>query len=259
MVQTAKGGIMTLQELVDYLGILLQPEMFTDYCPNGLQVEGKKEIGRVGTAVTASLETIEKAIKQGCDALVVHHGLFWKGDPYPVVGPKAQKLRRLMEAGCSLLAYHLPLDAHRTVGNNWCAAQALGWNNLQPFGQLNGIDIGVSGELAPLSVEEFRKALEKYYDHPSHCALGGKEVVSSAALISGGAYRSIPEAAEAGVDCFITGNFDEPAWHLAKELGVNFFALGHAATERVGPRALAGAIKDELAVETVYVSDENPF
>lgn len=250
---------MALQDLLDYLTNLLKPEEFNDYCPNGLQVEGKSEINLVGTAVSASLESIEEAVNKGCDALVVHHGMFWKGDPYPIVGVKKKKLELLLDHQCSLIAYHLPLDAHVKVGNNWRAAIEMGWKNLEPFGFLNGMAIGVKGEIEPESIENFKEKIEKYYSHVAHTALGGKKNVSSAALISGGAYRSIEEAASAGVDCFITGNFDEPAWHMAKELGVNFFALGHAATERIGPRALAEAIHESLSLKTCYLSDENPF
>lgn len=250
---------MTLQQLLDYLNTTLRAEEFTDYCPNGLQVQGREDVEKVGFAVTASLETIEKAIDLGCDALVVHHGLFWKGDPYPITGPKAKKVGLLLKNKCSLLAYHLPLDAHRTVGNNWCAANQLGWTDLCAFGKMGGEEIGVAGVFAPIEISLFVEKLEKYYNHCAHKALGGKKKISSCALISGGAYRSIVEAKEKGYDCFITGNFDEPAWHLAHEYEMNFIAMGHAATERIGPQALMRAVGDTLDCQTIYVSDENPF
>jgi dinuclear metal center YbgI/SA1388 family protein len=251
--------MMTLQELCDHLDELLNVGNFGDYCPNGLQVEGRQEVRRVATAVTASLATIHQAVERGVDALLVHHGLFWKGDSFPIVGSKQRKIRLLLDNDVSLLAYHLPLDAHREIGNNWKAAKELEWRHLEPFGEIDGVPIGVKGVFDRCSVADFQLNLEAYYAHPAHMALGGKETVASAALISGGAYRCIADASCQGVDCFITGNFDEPAWHLAHEGGVNFFAMGHSATERVGPRAVADYLNFSTPLEAVYLSDDNPF
>ncbi len=251
--------MITLQELCYKLnGLLLRPEI-TDYCPNGLQVEGKEKISKVVTGVSASFSTIEAAVKANADALIVHHGMFWKGDSYVVNGAKKRKLALLIESGISLLAYHLPLDAHEEYGNNWKAAKEMGWQNLEPFGIFNGVPIGVKGTFSPVSREAFQQLLEKYYDHPANSALGGKEQVSTVGLVSGGAYRSIEEAAKEGLDCFVTGNYDEPAWHMAHEMGVNFFPLGHSATERVGPRALGEWLKETTGVAVEFVDIPNPF
>lgn len=238
---------------------LLQPELFKDYCPNGMQVEGKQEIRSIGTAVSASLATIEAACEAGVDALFVHHGLFWKGDDYRIIGTKQKKLRLLMDAGISLFAYHLPLDAHSDVGNNWRVAADLKWTNCEPFGEFNGTNIGVIGSMERSSATQLKSTLEKYYDHPAHYAPGGEKEISRVALISGGAHKAIEEAAGAGADAFITGSFDEPIWHLAQEEGIHFYAMGHSATERIGPLAIGEYLEKQLGVSTQFIEIPNPF
>ncbi len=251
--------MITLQELCQEIDAFLEVREFKDYCDNGIQVEGKEKITHIATAVTASLETIREAASLGVQALIVHHGLFWHGDPYPVVGAKMEKLRTLLSHGISLLAYHLPLDGNRNVGNNWKAAKDLGWSDLEPFGEFKGSYLGVKGRFPRMERGEFQKRLEQYYQHPAACALGGKEVVESAALVSGGAYKLLPNAAKEKADCFITGNFDEPAWHIAREEGINFFAMGHSATERIGPKALGEYIEEAFKVKNTFIDLPNPF
>lgn len=251
--------MITLQELCAYLEELLQPSLFSDGCPNGLQVEGHPKIKSIATAVTASLATIEASIEAGADALIVHHGLFWNRDSYTITGTKRKKLHLLLKSGLSLLAYHLPLDAHREYGNNWRAAIELGWENLEPFGRYGNVSIGVKGTFKSQNRNTFVDKLQNYYNHPAHMALGGKENISSAALISGGAYKSILEAASENVDCFITGNFDEPAWHMAFEEGINFYAMGHSNTEKIGPRSLGNHLYEHFGIPCQFLDLENPF
>lgn len=251
--------MITLQAFCDHLAALFPSEKIVDYCPNGLQVEGMPSISRAATAVSASLSTIEAAVERGVQALIVHHGLFWSKDSYVIEGVKREKIRLLLEHGISLFAYHLPLDLHQEIGNNWLAAKEMGWKDLEPFGLFNGIPIGVKGTIPTISRKEFSTLLEKYYQHPAMSALGGKEKISTAALISGGAYKSLPEAVQAGVDCFITGNFDEPVWHQAFEEKINFFAMGHTATERIGPKALSKHLAKELGVPCDFIDTPNPF
>lgn len=251
--------MITLQELCSHLDQMLDSGSFRDYGPNGLQVEGALKISRVATAVSASLATLEAAIAAGFQALIVHHGMFWERDSYCITGSKRKKLKLMLDHGLSLLAYHLPLDAHHELGNNWKAALDLSWSDLEPFGAYQGNFLGVKGKFNPMPVELFKQQLEEYYGHEAHCALGGKELVSRAALVSGGAYKMLPLAVEEGVDCFITGNFDEPAWHQAYEEGVNFFALGHSATEKVGPKALAAHLSLHFGVDASFIDVPNPF
>jgi dinuclear metal center YbgI/SA1388 family protein len=251
--------MLELKDLKAFLTQIFPKENISDYCPNGLQVEGKKEIKTLATAVSASLETIQIAIEQNVDALIVHHGMFWQSDSYVIEGTKKEKLYHLLNAGISLFAYHLPLDKHPTLGNNWKAARDLGWKELEPFGFLNGVPIGVKGKIEMTKREIVQTHLENYYQHKAYCALGGSEFIRSLALISGGAHKSILEASNASVDAFITGSFDEPIWHQAFEEKINFFALGHSATEVVGPRALAIYLQEELNIPCHFLNIPNPF
>lgn len=251
--------MITLQELCHDLNEFLSVRDYKDYCDNGLQVEGVREIKHFATAVTASLATIQAAVDIGAQALIVHHGMFWNGDSHRVVGVKREKLNYLLKHDISLLAYHLPLDGNKEIGNNWKAAKDLGWENLEPFAEYKGVYLGVKGTFSRKKITEFQKNLEDYYQHSAHCALGGKEIVESAALVSGGAYKLLTEAAKEGIDCFITGNFDEPAWHHAYEEKINFFALGHSATERVGPKALGELIREKYSLKYSFIDIPNPF
>lgn len=248
-----------LEHLKNHLDTLLPSTAIPDYSPNGLQIQGSAEINKMATAVSASLETIQAAVKQHVQALIVHHGLFWAGDSYLITGSKRDKLQLLLKHNISLFAYHLPLDLHQQYGNNWKAARDMGWTDLKPFGLLKGIPIGVQGSFPKMAREEFQTHLEEYYQHKATCAFGGKAIVESAALISGGAYKSLSEAASAKVDCFITGNFDEPAWYQAQEEKINFFALGHSATERVGPKALSEHLQQHFNLECPFLDISNPF
>ncbi len=250
---------MDLQTLLADLETLLSVSEFTDYCPNGLQVEGKKKIKKLGFAVSASVSTIEEAVRKGVDALIVHHGIFWNKDPQPLVGVKKKKVELLISSGMSLLAYHLPLDAHRELGNNWKAALDLGWDDLEPFFLQGRQYLGVKAKLAPRSVFTFQKELETYYGRAAHVALGGRKEVRSVALVSGGAHRTIDLAADQGIDCYITGSFDEMIWDIAKEREINFFALGHYSTETVGVRALMHYVQNQTALPCEWIDLFNPF
>lgn len=247
------------KDLEIYLNAYLDVAAIKDYCPNGLQVEGKSEIKKIATAVSASQQTLQRCVESGADALIVHHGLFWERDPYPLVGIKRAKIALLLNQGISLFAYHLPLDAHREVGNNWQAAREMGWDNLEPFGEYNGTEIGVKGTFAGRPIEQLVGEVENYYGHSAATALGGKKHVSSGALVSGGAYKELAKAAASGVDCYITGNFDEPAWNVAFEEQIHFLALGHTATEKVGPQALARHIAQQWEVSVEFLDVPNPF
>lgn len=250
---------LSLHSLCFYLEGFLQLKFLNDYCPNGLQIEGRAEVGKIATAVSASLETIEVAVSLGVDALIVHHGLFWNRDAYSITGVKRKKIALLLQHQISLLAYHLPLDKSEAVGNNWQAARDLGWSELEPFGFYNGSQIGVSGKFKEKELDEFIKELETYYGHLAHVAAGGKQKVESAALISGGAHKDISQAVEAKIDCFITGSFDEPIWNQAFEEKINFLALGHSATEKIGVKTLGKHLFEKFQLEHHFIDSDNPF
>ncbi|NGX58106.1 MAG: hypothetical protein K940chlam3_01007 [Chlamydiae bacterium] len=251
--------MITLQEIYQYLDQLLSSSEFDDYCPNGLQVEGGQKVKKIGTAVSASLETIEKAVKEGVDCLVVHHGMFWKNDPFPIVGSKKKKIDLLIKNNISLIAYHLPLDAHQEYGNNWKVARDLNWRALEPFGNFQGKPIGVRGVIESSDREQLMSQMSEYYDHPCQEVFGGPQEIQTIALVSGGAHGSLLEAAQLGVDCFVTGTVDEPVWSWAHEEGINFMAFGHSATERVGPRALCEHFKEIFQIPSVFLDVYNPF
>jgi dinuclear metal center YbgI/SA1388 family protein len=251
--------MITLQDLFQYLQQLLSPGDFSDYCPNGIQVEGKHELQRIAFAVSASLATIEEAVKRKADALIVHHGIFWNKDAYIITGIKKEKLEHLIKEGISLLAYHLPLDAHQQVGNNWKAAFDLGLEDLNPFYLIGKSAIGVKGKMNPTPIEAFQSKLEAYYGHPAHVALGGKKEVRSAAILSGGGHKYIDHAADEKIDCYITGSFDEPIWDIAHERKINFLALGHYSTERVGILALMAHLHKQFHVPCEFIDLFNPF
>lgn len=252
--------MITLQELIDHLDALLEPTQFDDFCPNGLQVQGKQEVSSIGVAVTASLATIEAAVEAGVDLLIVHHGIFWNNLSPCVTEVNYKKISLLLNSGISLLAYHLPLDAHQELGNNWRAARDLNWDDLRPFGPAkSGRPLGVQGRFTSRSIESLVEELEGYYGHKAHTALGGPARIGSAALCSGGANRMLADAVKAGVHCFITGSFDEPQWHMAYEEGIHFIALGHSATERVGPRALGDHLSQSFDLTAHFLDIPNPF
>lgn len=251
--------MITLQELCEYLDQLLQPFPITDYCVNGLQVEGRKEIEKIATGVTANLATLQRASELNADALLVHHGIFWNQDNHQIKGIKKEKLSLLLKNEISLIAYHLPLDMHTSLGNNWKAAIEMGWTDLEPFCNIKGHYLGVKGRLKKISREDFQKKLEDYYQHPAQSALGGKKEIETAALVSGGGYRFINQAIADRMDCFVTGNFDEPVWHQAFEENMNFYALGHSATERIGPRSLGNHLSEKFGLEHQFIDVYNPF
>ncbi len=250
---------LTLSKLVAHLDSFLEVPRFQDDALNGLQVEGKAGVQRVALAVSACREAFGKAASLGADALVVHHGLFWKGDwPRPVKGVHRQRLQSLLDSGLSLLAYHLPLDAHPLVGNNARAARDLGLKDLEPFAVYHGTPIGFRGRFAPpLPRSEFVQRLESYYGHPAFLEAAGPEAVSTVGICSGGAAREASEAVALGLDAYVTGEPGEPEVFLCREASVTFAALGHHATEKVGVRALGDHLREALGLETIFLDVHN--
>jgi dinuclear metal center YbgI/SA1388 family protein len=249
----------TLQQLTHYCNELLQPSLFNDFCTNGVQVEGKPTIAHLACAVSASLAVIRRAVDAGADCLLVHHGLFWQRDSHDIKGVMREKLRLLLQNDISLIAYHLPLDAHRTLGNNWQVAQQLGWTDLEPFPADERQPIGVKGRFAPLGRAAFARQLAAFYGNEIDSVLAGPELVQSAALVSGGAHKWIMQAAHEKLDSYITGTRDEPTWHQAHELGVNFYAVGHSASEVIGPQALGRHLAAHFDLAFTFLDEDNPF
>lgn len=248
-----------LKTFSQYIDSILQPALFQDGSINGIQVEGKKKIRHLAVGVTASLQTVKRAKTIKADCLLVHHGLFLKGKDTVISGSLKEMLGILLSSDISLLGYHLPLDAHQELGNNWPAAKLLGLSDLEPFGMHQGMKIGVKGTCPPISQEQFKKKLEKFYGHHAACVLGGPKLIRSCALISGGAHKWITEAVQDEVDCFVTGTTDEPIWHIANQDKINFFAMGHAATETIGVQLLGQHLAEQFDLKVTYIHENNPF
>lgn len=248
----------SLTDLESYLNTYLNAKAFDEKAYNGVQVATSIPITKIATAVSTSIEVIEAAIQQEAQALVVHHGIFRKGDAHPLTGRLYEMVRLLMQHNIALLGYHLPLDAHQEVGNNWRVALDLGLQNCTPFLEYGGNHIGVVGELNALPFDQFREKVETYYDRPAD-AVQIHETVKKVAIVSGGADGFLNEAAAVGADCYITGRVDEKVWDDAHEYRVSFLGLGHYGTEVVGPRALAAVLQKQFAIPAVFIKTENPF
>ncbi len=241
--------------LIHYLHELLDIDRFKDYAPNGLQVEGNAEIRHVVTGVTASLALIEAAIELGADTLLVHHGYFWKGENPVVCGLKKQRLARLLAADMNLLAYHLPLDAHPQWGNNAQLGALWQVHNIQA---LASEPLVLQGEFeAALSGASVAQRLtETLHRPPLHIA--AERPIRRLAWCSGGAQGYIEAAAAAGVDAYISGEISEQTTHIARELGIHYFAAGHYATERFGAKALGEHLSAQFDLQCSFVDVDNP-
>jgi len=237
----------------------LQPERFKDYGPNGLQVEGAPRVRKLVSGVTASRALIDAAIEAGADAIFVHHGLFWRGQDGRVTGWMKERLKRLLAHDISLLAYHLPLDAHPTLGNNAQLGLRLG---LVADGRFGEYDLGVIGQRPGGAVFADAGALARHLEltleHPVTCIGQPPSAIKRVAWCSGGAQDWFEAAIAAGAQAFITGELSEPQTHLARECGVAFYACGHHATERYGAPAMAAHVAAQLGIEHQFIEIDNP-
>lgn len=246
-----------LHQLETYLNQILRPQDFKDYCPNGLQIEGKKHIKRLALGVSASLDVIDIAIEQNADALLVHHGYFWRGENEALVGIKGARIKKIIKNDLSLLAYHLPLDAHKNYGNNVQLAKLLGLELIDTFGPTKP-KLGVYGSLeTPLSATEFSQLIEKTLMRNPTLIEGTQEPIKCVAICSGAAQDFITDAANLGTQAYISGEVSERTYHEAKELGINYYAAGHHATEKFGVQALGEHLSEKFAIETFFVNSSN--
>jgi dinuclear metal center YbgI/SA1388 family protein len=246
-------------EILGFLAAELEIERYRDYGPNGLQVVGAERVDRVAFAVSATLETLDRAADDGAQLLIVHHGLFWNRDDR-VVGPLLRRrLATLFEADMTLAAYHLPLDGHPRHGNNAQLAHAL---EIEPRGgmvEADGMPLGVHGPLAePLELTRLAERVATVTRRQPQLFVGGPDPVRTVGICSGGAADGIGEAAALGLDAYVSGEPAEWSRALALELGVSFLAAGHHATETFGVRALARLLADRFDLETTFLDVENP-
>ena len=246
-------------ELLAAFDAELQPERFKDYGPNGLQVEGRARIGSIVSGVTASRALIEAAIEAGADAIFVHHGLFWRGQDGTVTGWMKQRLRLLLAHDINLFAYHLPLDAHPTLGNNAQLARVL---DLRATGRFGEQELGFIGGRAEGGGFDSAEALAAHVgsalNRPVVLVQPAQAAIEKIAWCTGGAQGYFEDAIAAGAQAFITGEISEPQAHYARECGVAFLACGHHATERYGAPALAGHVAAQLGLAHRFIDIDNP-
>lgn len=248
---------MELNRLVSELANFLQVSKFQDYCPNGLQVEGRPEVRRIVTGVTASQALIEAAIEADADAIMVHHGYFWKGEAAEVTGIKQRRLKQLLTHDISLLAYHLPLDAHPEVGNNVQLGKVLDWPIVRYLDDKNMLPMAVLPE--ELSLQQLNAHVSKKLNRQAQLLGEPGRKVRTVAWCTGAAQSYIQQAVAADIDVFISGEVSEPTWHTVQETGTAYIAAGHHATERYGIQALGQWLAGNFAVEHIYIEVENPI
>ncbi len=249
----------SLKELELELKQVLRPEQFNDYCPNGLQVAGRDEIAKLVTGVTACQALIDAAAETGADALLVHHGYFWRGEDQSISGIKKSRIEALLRHDISLLAYHLPLDVHREFGNNVQLAKLLEIDIDGEMGKQNNHPIGLVGSLPEAaSFESMSAHLVKKLGRRPLAIEGRTASIKRVAWCTGAAQNYIELAVAAGVDAYITGEVSEPTVHIARESGIHFFSAGHHATERYGVQALGQYLAEKFGLDHQFIDIDNP-
>jgi dinuclear metal center YbgI/SA1388 family protein len=249
---------MNREALISYLDQYLDSRG-RDYGPNGLQVEGREEIRKIVTGVSACQELFVRAREAGADAVLVHHGLFWEGMPRTLTGFQYRRVAELIRGEMSLIAYHLPLDRHLEVGNNAVAGRQLGLRRIEPFGEHDGLPLGVKGLFPePVSPEELVERCRRVYGQEPLAFLSGPEAISTLGIISGGAQREFYAAIADGLNAYITGEVSEWVMNVARETRTHYLAAGHYATERLGVRALGEHLAERFGIEVEFIDVPNP-
>ena len=249
-----------LNDIIQWCNQTLKSHEFKDYAPNGLQIEGKSEVNKIVCAVTASQEAIEAAIAQGADLLLVHHGYFWKGEPYPITGMRGKRIKALIQHDISLVGYHLPLDSHPVLGNNATIADILELDNIEALDPAERNPIGNIGYLKqPMSATEFKAFVSERLEFNAIHLPADKTSIQKVGFCTGGAQDYISKAAEQNCDAYISGEVSERTFYEAKELNVHYYACGHHATEKYGVQRLAKAISEQFNIEYSYFELNNPI
>jgi dinuclear metal center YbgI/SA1388 family protein len=251
---------MLRNDLEHYLTELLAPEKIKDFTPNGLQVQGTEQINKIVTGVTASKALIERAISEKADAILVHHGYFWKNESYVIRGMKHDRLKALLINDINLFAYHLPLDIHPTLGNNAQLAELFAIENVMPLELGNPLSVAMQGSFnKACSGDDFSTLINSTLEREClHIAPSSNKPIKTIAWCSGGGQGYIELAAEQGIDAFLTGEVSEQTTHIAHEMDIHFFAAGHHATERYGIKALGEHLAKVHELEVVFIDIDNP-
>ena len=243
-----------LEDIATYCNQRLDIAAFDDYCPNGLQVEGRAEVANIVSGVTASQALVDAAADAGADLMLVHHGYFWRGEPAPLTGMKGRRVKALFDAGISLLAYHLPLDAHPELGNNRQLGLRLGFDTGSQIEDLLwGVDLP-----QPMFGADLATRIEGALGRPPLVIGDTGRPVRRVAWCTGAAEGMITQAAAAGFEAFISGEISEPTVHQARELGLLYCSAGHHATERYGVQALGEELAGRFGLQHRFIDIDNP-
>ena len=250
---------MLRDDLIRYLDDYLDAAQGADYGPNGLQVEGRSEIRKIVTGVSSCTELFARAAVAGADAVLVHHGLFWRGTPYPLTGVQYRRVAALIEAGLNLIAYHLPLDRHPKVSNNALTARAFGLEDLTPFALHEGLPTGFKGRFpTPIPAHELVDRCRRIFGQEPLAFTSGPDPVATLGIVSSGAQSELLQAIAEGLDAYLTGEASEWVMNVAREAGVHYLAAGHYATERLGVRALGEHLAKRFGLEVEFIDVPNP-
>lgn len=244
---------MKINDLNDYLNQLLQPERFSDYCPNGLQVEGRHEINKIVTGVTASMALLQAALQANADAVLVHHGYFWRGETLSITGIKKQRIQFLLQHEINLFAFHLPLDMHPELGNNVMLARQLGlevtkWAEMLALAELN----------QPQTLKSLAEIVEKKLKRKPQVIGDLSRPLKCIALCTGAAQGYIEQAHAANADVYLSGEISEQTVHVARETGMSYISAGHHATERYGIQALGEHLANKFGIKHEFIDIDNP-
>lgn len=245
-------------EIICFWNTLLQSAAVPDASYNGLQVSGNAAVHKIVFGVSASLELFKKAHAAKADLVCVHHGLLW-GKEQPLTGLFKERVKYLLTHNIGLAAYHLPLDKHPELGHNACLMRAIGGQNVRPFGNYHGTDIGFAGEITPTTLPQIQKTLEDFCHTRAQVLSYGTPEIKTVGIVSGGAYSLLPQAIEQKLDLYITGILDEPAQEWCREGHINCLALGHYRSEKCGVLALMQRTAQQFKVETEFIEIDNPL
>ena len=249
-----------LTDILTWCNHTLNSQQFKDYAPNGLQIEGSTEVHKILCAVTASQDAIDAAIAQHADLLLVHHGYFWKGEAYPITGMRGKRIKSLIQHDISLLAYHLPLDSHPSLGNNAAIAEMLALENIENLDPSERNPIGNIGYLKQaMSPQDFKHYLTERLGFDTIHLAADKTSIQKVGFCTGAAQDFISQATAMDCDAFISGEVSERTFYEAKELNIHYYACGHHATERYGVQRLAKAISEQFNIEYSYFELNNPI
>jgi dinuclear metal center YbgI/SA1388 family protein len=247
---------MKLSALNTYLNEILQPTRFADYCPNGLQVEGRQEINKIVTGVTASQALIDAAIASNADTILVHHGYFWRGEPAEIVGIKKRRIQTLLRHDINLFAYHLPLDAHPEFGNNVMLGKQLGFS-IEAW--LDDKQMVAKAMLPkPMTLAALSELINMRLGRTPQVIAGSKSTIQTVAWCTGAAQQYIDTAIASAIDVFISGEISEQTVHAVRESNTAYIAAGHHATERYGIQALGNHLAKQFKLEHEFIDIDNP-